>query len=97
MIIRSVVERKTSSFLAQDDVFDEVFTKHILFRATAGIESRWKHDHPDLEIPHFQTELPREGPYFLIGTTLHKCLKLYPDTYKAFMYGILQSDDSQPR
>ena len=42
------------------------------------------------------TELP-SGPYFLSGRSLHRVFKLYPDTYGAFMYGVIQSEEHPPR
>lgn len=79
----------------KDDVLHEAFTKHLLFKTSSEAESIWKRTHPELDPPHFQSDLPREGPYLLIGTTLHKVFKLYPDVYNAFVYGTLQSGDTQ--
>ncbi|PVH88774.1 amidase signature enzyme [Cadophora sp. DSE1049] len=92
-VIQNHSKARLAHFLSKDDVLHETFTRHILFKTSLDTESSWKRDHAGLESSHFQSDLPREGPYLVIGTTLHKVFKLFPDVYDAFMYGILQSGD----
>ncbi|KAH6711065.1 glutamyl-tRNA amidotransferas-like protein subunit A, partial [Leptodontidium sp. MPI-SDFR-AT-0119] len=92
-VIESISKDRISSFLSRDDVIHESFTKHLLFKTSPDVQVSWGSDNLKEGLSHFQSDLPREGPYLLIGTTLHKVYKLYPDVYNAFTYGILQSGD----
>ncbi|KAH7336330.1 amidase signature domain-containing protein [Rhexocercosporidium sp. MPI-PUGE-AT-0058] len=93
-VIESISKAKISIFLSQDDVIHESFTKNLLFKTASHTKVSWESDNINTDPPHVQSDFPCEGPYFLIGTTLYKVFKLYPDVYNAFMYGILQSGDS---
>ncbi|KAH7409280.1 amidase signature domain-containing protein [Cadophora sp. MPI-SDFR-AT-0126] len=93
-VIHNHSRARLAHLSSRDDVFQEPFTKNLLFRTSLVPAFSWKCDHKDLGLFHFQSDLPREGPYFLIGTTLHKVFRLYQDVYNAFMYGMVQSDDS---
>ncbi|KAG4444478.1 hypothetical protein IFR05_000069 [Cadophora sp. M221] len=92
--IESISKTRISNFLSRDDVIHESFTKHLLFKTSSDIQVSWEVEDLKTNTPYIQSDLPCEGPYLLIGKTLHKVFKLYPDTYNAFMYGILQSGDS---
>ncbi|KAK0110632.1 hypothetical protein ONS96_002235 [Cadophora gregata f. sp. sojae] len=90
-IIRDISKTRLKHFFCKDDVFHNSFAQHLLLKTSPDAEHSWKRVQTDLETLNFQSDLPREGPYLLIGTALHRVFKLYPDTYNAFMYGILQS------
>ncbi|KAL2068841.1 hypothetical protein VTL71DRAFT_15179 [Oculimacula yallundae] len=92
--IQSLSETRISSLLSRDDVIHDSFTKQLLFKTSPNATVAWERDEQKTKAFHRQSDLPCEGPYFLVGTTLYTVFRLYPDIYKAFMYGILQSSDS---
>ncbi|KAF3919263.1 Amidase [Dactylellina cionopaga] len=93
--------------LAADDVFDPLFFRYMLFivpgemqqlpyvpRETIDeLEKLGAKQHLFLR----SEESVLSGPYFLSSGRVRKVLKLYPDAYGAFMYGVIQSDDGFER
>ena len=74
------------------------FTARIIFKTSPDAHASWEYHHPGVEPPHFQTDdLPREGPYLLIGEDVYEVFKLYLDPYNAFVCGIVQSNDEESR
>ncbi|KAK6360717.1 hypothetical protein TWF730_006844 [Orbilia blumenaviensis] len=93
-----------SSMLATDDVFGRFFLETVIFGVPRGkiqhlstifedglqvLQGFGVKDHSFLGL---DDPIP-SGPYFLKSGRVYQAMRLYPDLYEAFMYGVIQSED----
>ncbi|KAF3276065.1 hypothetical protein TWF970_006357 [Orbilia oligospora] len=93
--------------LSADDVFGPFFLETVLFGVFGKIQqsptifedgvkvlgSLGVKDHSILRV---DDSIP-SGPYFLQSGSIYQAMRLYPDPYGAFMYGVMQSEDGFAR
>ncbi|EPS35863.1 hypothetical protein H072_10674 [Dactylellina haptotyla CBS 200.50] len=99
----------TFEYMLSDDVFAPVFLASVLFAVNKKIQQT--PDIPEVPIELLDKfgvnsysflileaglTIPT-GPYFLQGSSIYEALKLYPDPYGAFVYGVTQTDDGFKR
>jgi hypothetical protein len=106
-ITASWLRNRIEAMLAADDVFNDEFADNILFRCSDGLDSEPLVE-DDISFC-FGSEKPcswqfwktednlSAGPYFLLGSAIHKAFRLYDDSYGAFVYGVLQSGKDATR
>ncbi|EGX47371.1 hypothetical protein AOL_s00083g464 [Orbilia oligospora ATCC 24927] len=96
-----------TSMLSADDVFGPFFLETVLFGVFGKIQqsptifedgvkvlgSLGVKDHSILRV---DDSIP-SGPYFLQSGSIYQAMRLYPDPYGAFMYGVMQSEDGFAR
>jgi hypothetical protein len=81
-----------------DDVMTPEFACQVFFKVASGASPIVKDTrHEFLEDPHFQSDLPRQGPYFLISKKIYQAFRLYKDEYNAFVCGVVSTESEPPR
>ncbi|KAF3109636.1 hypothetical protein TWF103_005011 [Orbilia oligospora] len=93
--------------LSTDDVFGPFFLETVLFGVFGkiqqsptisedGVKVLGSLGVKDHSILRFDDSIP-SGPYFLQSGSIYQAMRLYPDPYGAFMYGVMQSEDGFAR
>lgn len=92
------IQNRLDELSLMDDVISTSFTEHIILRTS---------EHGNVDFVKEKTttkfyvesahDIPRDGPYFLDGKTLHKAYRLYEDSYNAFVCGVVQSEEKPLR
>ncbi|KAF3148355.1 hypothetical protein TWF569_005702 [Orbilia oligospora] len=96
-----------TSMLSTDDVFGPFFLETVLFGVFGkiqqsptisedGVKVLGSLGVKDHSILRFDDSIP-SGPYFLQSGSIYQAMRLYPDPYGAFMYGVMQSEDGFAR
>lgn len=95
-----------ASMLSTDDVFGAFFLETVLFRIPVkirlptvpkdGVEMLGSLGVKDHSFARLDDSIP-SGPYFLRHGRIYQAMRLYPDPYGAFMYGVIQSEDGFTR
>ncbi len=97
-ITGQIVSETIQRMIDIDDVMTNEFASQIFFKIAPGASPIVKDTHHNsLGDPHFQSDLPRQGPYFLIGTNVYEAFRLYKDEYNAFACGLVQTENNPPR
>ncbi|KAK6505218.1 hypothetical protein TWF481_007135 [Arthrobotrys musiformis] len=102
------LEDTITSMLSTDDVFGPLFLETVVFGIPAKIQRSPTISERGVEvlgrrfgvknyfISRLDDSIP-SGPYFLQSGRICQAMRLYPDPYGAFMYGVIQSGDSFTR
>ncbi|KAF3161108.1 hypothetical protein TWF788_002759 [Orbilia oligospora] len=101
------LEATITSMLSTDDVFRPFFLETVLFGVFGkiqqsptisedGVKLLGRFGVKDHSILRVDDSIP-SGPYFLQSGSIYQAMRLYPDPYGAFMYGVMQSEDGFAR
>ncbi|KAK6520447.1 hypothetical protein TWF506_000703 [Arthrobotrys conoides] len=101
------LESTITSMMSTDDVSGPFFLETVLFGVPRkiqqlptisenGVELLQNLGVKDHSILRLDDSIP-SGPYFLQSGRIYQAMRLYPDPYGAFMYGVIQSEDGFAR
>ncbi|KAK6345128.1 hypothetical protein TWF718_007057 [Orbilia javanica] len=101
------LEETIASMLSTDDVFGAFFLRTVLFGVSAkmqqlptistdGDKVLRRFGVEDYSFLRLDWTIP-SGPYFLRSGRIYQAMRLYPDPYGAFVYGVIQSKDGFTR